>query len=84
MTVNTIEEAESLQILCAKKTYGYANFQITMDQETGEMHSNEPEKDHRYKILSKSGFIEGDITSIDIAGEWLDDMYLQYIRKENI
>lgn len=75
MSVDSIQDAEDLQILTCKRAYGYANVKLGLNLETGEMESSEPRKDHRYKISSLSGFVVDDSNTLDAAGEWLEEQY---------
>lgn len=53
MSVNTVKEAESLQVVC-KLSY-----------------------DGRYIVPAISGFVVGNIDTLETAGEWLEQMYQQ-------
>lgn len=59
MTVDTMQEAESLQLLTCKLAYDGP----------------------RYRIMSKSGFRDGDLRTLARAGDWLDEMYRNVVRK---
>lgn len=90
-SVDTIEEAQALQVYCCKLVYvdepeiGLVIMQDDNMRLTGppfnpvRMRSNFVSK---YKIMRESGFREGDLDSIVPAGDYLESIYTTIIRKD--